>query len=190
MAQCTSCKSRKGKRNCPALSGLLCSQCCGAKKGAEIQCPSGCSYADKSKKYFDDKHRVDKDFVHDTVCYADDEDRCGEIMFVIDYAIKEIHEEHEDLMDKDVQMALEYLLEKGKADLEYSAKVLQTLSPNARLVVDAVNNALELDWLSEDWKDLLIKLKCINRVLDAVKMYVNSCDARNYLNYLSEALPE
>ena len=53
--KCVSCNQRKGRRECPALGGLICTQCCGSKRGIEIKCPDDCSYFGQSmaKKWFD-----------------------------------------------------------------------------------------------------------------------------------------
>ncbi len=44
MAKCVYCNSRKGKRSCPALNGLICSLCCGTHSGKEIDCDDDCKY--------------------------------------------------------------------------------------------------------------------------------------------------
>jgi hypothetical protein len=41
---CPLCRRRKGKRACPARGAMICSQCCGAKRLVEIDCPSDCIY--------------------------------------------------------------------------------------------------------------------------------------------------
>jgi hypothetical protein len=35
---------RKGQRLCPALNGMICSSCCGSKRGNDLECPSHCLY--------------------------------------------------------------------------------------------------------------------------------------------------
>jgi len=42
--KCVICNHRKGRRECPALEGLICTQCCGSKRGLEIRCPDDCDY--------------------------------------------------------------------------------------------------------------------------------------------------
>ena len=42
--RCISCGKRKGRRTCPALTGLICPTCCGTKRLHEIACPSDCTY--------------------------------------------------------------------------------------------------------------------------------------------------
>jgi hypothetical protein len=51
MSSCAYCHSRKGKRPCPALGGLICSPCCGEHRMARISCPSDCVYLDTGSDY-------------------------------------------------------------------------------------------------------------------------------------------
>lgn len=51
MGRCISCNKRKGKRNCPALSGLICTECCGTKRLIEISCPNHCAYLKEAQIY-------------------------------------------------------------------------------------------------------------------------------------------
>lgn len=51
MNKCVYCKERKGKRACPALGGVICSQCCGEYRLTRIACPAGCLYLDASSDY-------------------------------------------------------------------------------------------------------------------------------------------
>jgi len=45
MAKCILCNKKiKFSRNCPALNEIICSTCCGSKKGSEIQCTNSCNY--------------------------------------------------------------------------------------------------------------------------------------------------
>jgi hypothetical protein len=43
---CPFCRQRRGKRLCPAKGEAICSQCCGAKRRVEIDCPPECVYLD------------------------------------------------------------------------------------------------------------------------------------------------
>lgn len=51
MSACPYCTQRKGKRPCPALSGLICSPCCGEHRLVRIACPSDCTYLDSGSDY-------------------------------------------------------------------------------------------------------------------------------------------
>jgi len=44
LASCPLCRTRKGRRLCPAKGELICSHCCGTKRRVEIACPDDCSY--------------------------------------------------------------------------------------------------------------------------------------------------
>ena len=33
---------RRGKRDCPAVEGVICPACCGANRGGELNCPPDC----------------------------------------------------------------------------------------------------------------------------------------------------
>ena len=51
MSKCVYCGTRKGKRPCPALNGLICSQCCGEHRMIRIACHSDCVYLDSNSEY-------------------------------------------------------------------------------------------------------------------------------------------
>jgi hypothetical protein len=48
---CVYCHSRKGKRGCPALNGLICSTCCGENRLTKIACPADCPYLEAGTDY-------------------------------------------------------------------------------------------------------------------------------------------
>ena len=51
VSKCVYCQERKGKRPCPALSGAICSQCCGTHRIVSIACHSDCVYLDTNVEY-------------------------------------------------------------------------------------------------------------------------------------------
>jgi len=51
MAKCVTCGERKGNRFCPAVSGDICSLCCGSKRQKEIRCVDSCDYLKKGSEY-------------------------------------------------------------------------------------------------------------------------------------------
>ena len=63
MSKCGHCHQRKGKRACPALSGVICSQCCGTHRVESIACPADCVYLDANWEY--QQKRVGELFEHD-----------------------------------------------------------------------------------------------------------------------------
>ncbi|MBI5526554.1 MAG: hypothetical protein HY897_09475 [Deltaproteobacteria bacterium] len=50
MSKCVYCHEKKGKRNCPALEGTICSLCCGTHRKKTIQCPEGCPFLAQAAK--------------------------------------------------------------------------------------------------------------------------------------------
>ena len=50
-ATCVYCHGRKGKRSCPALTGLICSTCCGENRLTKIACPADCPYLEAGTDY-------------------------------------------------------------------------------------------------------------------------------------------
>jgi hypothetical protein len=50
-ATCAYCHARKGKRQCPALAGLICSPCCGENRLIKINCPADCPYLEAGTDY-------------------------------------------------------------------------------------------------------------------------------------------
>ena len=51
MSKCAHCQQRKGKRACPALDGMICSQCCGAHRITQISCPASCVFLEANDDY-------------------------------------------------------------------------------------------------------------------------------------------
>ena len=61
MAACAYCGQRKGKRACPALSGAICTVCCGTHRGSAIACPTDCVYFLPGETY--QRERAGREFV-------------------------------------------------------------------------------------------------------------------------------
>ncbi len=53
--KCVYCNDRVGKRECPALGGLICPVCCGEHRGVEIKCPTDCRYFQRGEKFQQEK---------------------------------------------------------------------------------------------------------------------------------------
>ena len=51
MTACVYCGEDKGKRECPALGGLISASCCGENRGVRITCPPDCRHYVKNEKY-------------------------------------------------------------------------------------------------------------------------------------------
>jgi len=187
MAKCTVCKSKKGKRNCPALVDVICPQCCGSNKMKEIDCPSDCFYLGKSKKYFSERQdsKKVKDFDREMKSIIGDEETYTDILQNIEAIISNIYVERGNICDRDVKTALEYLMEMGKAQLDLPSKFLTDLPPNVQTIVDEVSDILEFRESFGKKEDLITRLKCIYRVLDSVETHHHPVDKNSYLNYIS-----
>ena len=48
---CASCGRRKGRRECPALRGSICTICCGTKRLVEIPCPDSCPHLATAREH-------------------------------------------------------------------------------------------------------------------------------------------
>lgn len=106
--KCVSCEDR-GRRFCPAFDNMICSVCCGSKRGSDIQCASDCQHYPLSTTGYDLWLKID-----DTM-------NLKTIKYVIDYYGKEEFEEAIEQMsfsDGNIQVefagnigsAVEYLL--------------------------------------------------------------------------------
>lgn len=53
--KCVYCHQRTGKRECPALGGLICPVCCGEHRATEINCPPDCRYFQQGEEFQQEK---------------------------------------------------------------------------------------------------------------------------------------
>ena len=86
------CKKKKGKRNCPALGGVICALCCGTNKENQIDCPVDCFFLSKSKKYFTDRQDSQKviDFEREMKSVIGNEDPYVDVLQNIEAIISKI----------------------------------------------------------------------------------------------------
>ena len=117
-----------------------------------------------------------------------DEEQYTDILQNIEFIIHKIYKERGNITDKHVETALEYLLEMGKAQLDLPAKFLTELPPNVRGIVDGINDILEFRESLRAREDLLIRLKCIYRVLDSVRTHRDPTDDSSYLKFAGQFL--
>src|SRR3989339_659100 len=162
MAKCISCNARKGKRNCPALAASICSLCCGTKKGSEFQCPSDCFYFATSKEYFSEREETKqlREFGQELKSIIGNENAHMDVLQNIEYIIQQAYKQNCSITDQDVALALEYLLEMGKAQMEIPSKFLTKIPSNAQTIADAVDDILEFRASIAQKETFLTKLKC------------------------------
>src|SRR5438874_13720478 len=48
---CKICNTRRPRRQCPAVGGEICSQCCGREREVTLHCPLDCQYLRESRKH-------------------------------------------------------------------------------------------------------------------------------------------
>ena len=185
MAKCMVCKMKKGKRNCPALGGTICAQCCGSNKEKEIDCPTDYFFLEKSKKYFSGRQDSQKitDFDREMESIIGNEDPYVDVLQNIEAIISKICTKQGNC-DKDVEVALEYLMEMGKTQLGLPSKFLTELPSNIQSIVDAVNDILVFRESLGMREELLTRLRCIYRVLDSVKTHHDPRDKNSYLKFI------
>lgn len=191
MAKCCSCDSRKGKRNCPALGKVICSQCCGTKKEKEIACPDDCFYLGTSKKYFAERQESEKvaNFERELKSLQGGEDTHLDLLQNIESGIQNVVKEKSDISDRDVEAALEYFIETGKARFDLPSKIFGELPPNVQAIADAVENILGFrESLSGKQEEVITKLKCIWRILDSVRTHFNPKNPHSYLEFAAQFL--
>ena len=95
MSKCVKCGQRKGKRECPALGGLICSQCCGEFRLVEIECPRDCRYLGGAEAYqeerrFERARREGQDYLRERVhAFSDTDEALFETCLHLDEIIFE-----------------------------------------------------------------------------------------------------
>ena len=189
MAKCVLCNSRKGKRNCPALASLICSQCCGAKRVKEIDCPEDCFYMGKSQQYFTDRQGSQQisDFEREMKKTIGSEDKYLDILQNIEFIIHNIYREQGNITDKHVETALDYLIEMGKAQMELPSKFLTKLPSNVQNIVDAIDTILEMrETFTKNKEQLMDRLKSIYRILDSVRTHYHPKHDCSYLDFIGQ----
>src|SRR5712692_9056456 len=49
--RCKICETRRPRRHCPAVSGEICSLCCGREREMTLDCPLDCQYLLESRRH-------------------------------------------------------------------------------------------------------------------------------------------
>lgn len=66
--KCEICE-RKGRRQCPALAGFICTNCCGLNRGSEIACPPQCPHFPFGINAYDLCLQIETSWMQKTVKY-------------------------------------------------------------------------------------------------------------------------
>lgn len=108
MNLCAYCKRRKGKRNCPALKGMICSQCCGEKRIKFIPCPESCPILKEHMDYT--KERKGEKFVSEWLREFEDlRDESFKIFSAIEWNLYSYLIDSPGSLDIEILSGLEYV---------------------------------------------------------------------------------
>lgn len=106
------CQQRKGKRSCPALTGMICSQCCGGHRITSISCPTSCVFLGTNDDYqqkraagrFELERRT---FYRELLDFGGE--RATEIFYVFEALAFRFFQERRDAQDAEVLEGLQSL---------------------------------------------------------------------------------
>jgi len=112
MSKCLYCEQRKGKRSCPALNGLICSQCCGSHRVVSIACPADCVFLDSNLDY--QQKRVGERFEQDRRTFYRElmelgGERAAEIFYVFEALTFRFFQSRRDAQDGEMIAGIECL---------------------------------------------------------------------------------
>jgi hypothetical protein len=188
MAKCPACQTRKGKRKCPALEDLICSVCCGTKREKEIQCPPDCKFLGKSKQHSEERRKLN--FEREMRSIIRHEDQHLDTLQNIESSIYQTYLEEEDITDRDVETAVEYLYEQGKTRIGMSDTSERFLTPKEQQLVDAIEGIFALrEEIVGQPEPEKVKLKCLYRILESVRNHKTPHNHCAYLVFIGQFLP-
>lgn len=112
MSKCLYCHHRKGKRACPALGGMICSQCCGTNRITNISCPSSCAFLETNDEY--QQKRVGSQFEFERRAFYRQllelgGERATEIFYVFEALAYRFFQNRRDAQDAEVVEGLQSL---------------------------------------------------------------------------------
>lgn len=110
--KCAYCGTKKGKRECPALGGMICSRCCGEHRGVNISCPPDCRYFQKHENFQQSKQAESytETWVEENEDIIEDKDRkLIEAIGILETLIYYRYEEDSTLSDHQIIRGLQGL---------------------------------------------------------------------------------
>jgi hypothetical protein len=112
MSKCLYCHERKGKRACPALGGMICSQCCGTNRITNISCPTSCLFLEANDDY--QQKRVGNQFELERRAFYRQlldigGERAAEIFYVFEALTYRFFQDRRDSQDNEVLEGLQSL---------------------------------------------------------------------------------
>lgn len=106
----------------------------------------------------------------------------------IEFVLHRTYRHHAEITDRQVETALDYLMEMGKAQLDLPAKFPTELPPSIQTIVDCVNDILGFRESFAERESTVTRLKCIYRVLDSVRTHRDPRDDCSYLHFIGRFL--
>jgi hypothetical protein len=116
--KCILCEQRKAKRSCPARDTQICAQCCGEKRVLEIDCPESCQYLIEGREWEAEDYRkriqnLDQATLEKNRRVLREHQ---DVIAHLEYAISRQRILSRDLSDKDVEQAVDILLENYRTE--------------------------------------------------------------------------
>lgn len=144
MDKCKHCRKKKGKRNCPALAGAICTLCCGKHRRNGIDCPGHCTFlggdADYNQKkqvdHFSQKYMY---FGRNLIRkYSED---AADLLYMLDASTLVYYlKSGETLKDMDIIKGWEYILDRSSSALVVPG---EEISPFADFLINRGNGAVQ-----------------------------------------------
>jgi hypothetical protein len=155
--------------------------CCGTKRGTEIDCPPDCTHLGKAKSANLEK-TLQQTRGHESE-YLD-------VLQNIEFSIYHFYKDTRSITDREVETALDYLIETGKSKMGLTSAVSSELLSNEQDLAKAIEGAFALRKRTSGHEEpQLIRLQCLNRILESVKTHRSPHDACSYLNFIGQFLP-
>ncbi len=112
MTRCVYCQNDQGRRECPALGGLISTACCGQHRGLRIDCPPHCRYFKAHEEYR--RERLGPEFHRAWLeamepFYRDRQTELLDFVLFLELSIYQYFLEQTRGSDEDLSEALEFL---------------------------------------------------------------------------------
>lgn len=112
---CRLCEKRKPKRHCPAVSGEICTICCGEKREVTVSCPLDCPYlVDSREREFVGRLTPEKFPYQEFVVESHDLRENADLLVVVGSSLFGAAGEEPNCYDRDAQAALDSLIRTHK----------------------------------------------------------------------------
>ena len=185
MSLCVYCKKRKGKRNCPALKGMICSKCCGEKRIKFIPCPESCpvlkEHIDYSKERKSEKFAIELSRE-----FGELEEESSKILSAIEWSLYSYLFDSPGSLDIEILSGLEYARRKF-SPLTFLGDVKNIFG---EILLDFLKRGVEEGYIDED------KIPgTLDKVIKFVKNYkgenIRSNEfVKGFIGYMEKYQPE